>query len=417
MRTWTLLATCGFALLASEASTFAAEPHLRFEPAVGHPVGAPQTDYFGPGGGGAIKAGLSLVPVLDLQAQGGYYAFSTKKPIDHVSLGSIGLGPRFQWPRDRGVVSPWLDAAGLYVRTGVLDRLGLEVGGGAQFRLGDTGTSVGPFVRYMHVFQADRLGIDGGDARIALVGVSLEIGLGKSGPAAPPPPEASPPVENGRVAATLAVQVVDADGDGIADATDKCPTDPGPRINEGCPILDADGDGTVDALDMCPAVPGPRASRGCPDGDGDGVADDKDACPAVRGESDNRGCPRYRQVTVKFDDRLELSQKVFFAYNRAEILPKSYDLLEEVAQALKDAPHLLVRVEGHTDVTGSEQRNAELSQARALAVRDFLIDHGVELTRLDARGYGSMQPLDTNATVDGREKNRRVEFVILKSRR
>jgi outer membrane protein OmpA-like peptidoglycan-associated protein len=73
-----------------------------------------------------------------------------------------------------------------------------------------------------------------------------------------------------------------------------------------------------------------------------------------------------------------------------------------------------VRIEGHTDAKGSAEHNRILSNGRANAVRDYLVAHGIAVERLDAKGYGPDLPLDTNKTAEGREKNRRVEFVIVK---
>jgi outer membrane protein OmpA-like peptidoglycan-associated protein len=86
---------------------------------------------------------------------------------------------------------------------------------------------------------------------------------------------------------------VDTDGDGVPDDQDRCPRDPGPRENQGCPRVDTDGDGVPDDEDRCPSVPGPRENRGCPwpDKDGDGVPDKDDKCPDVSGPKENQGCP------------------------------------------------------------------------------------------------------------------------------
>lgn len=85
----------------------------------------------------------------------------------------------------------------------------------------------------------------------------------------------------------------DKDSDGIEDAKDKCPDDPGPRENDGCPWGDADNDGLNDNEDKCPKEAGPAENKGCPwgDGDGDGVKDNEDKCPAQPGPADNGGCP------------------------------------------------------------------------------------------------------------------------------
>ncbi len=84
----------------------------------------------------------------------------------------------------------------------------------------------------------------------------------------------------------------DADGDGVRDADDACPRERGAASNRGCPTPgDADGDGGIDAADDCPNEPGPAATRGCPDRDGDGVRDRDDACPDQPGSAALSGCP------------------------------------------------------------------------------------------------------------------------------
>jgi outer membrane protein OmpA-like peptidoglycan-associated protein len=86
---------------------------------------------------------------------------------------------------------------------------------------------------------------------------------------------------------------LDADGDGLNDDADTCPSQPGPAANRGCPDFDSDGDGVVDRLDQCAHDPGLPANHGCPerDGDGDGISDAADKCPEVRGVPELGGCP------------------------------------------------------------------------------------------------------------------------------
>ncbi len=91
-----------------------------------------------------------------------------------------------------------------------------------------------------------------------------------------------------------AIQNADRDHDSIADALDRCPDQPGPASNSGCPapgVNDRDGDGVVDSADACPDQPGALLARGCPDADGDSVADATDACPRQFGSPQNGGCP------------------------------------------------------------------------------------------------------------------------------
>ncbi len=132
----------------------------------------------------------------------------------------------------------------------------------------------------------------------------------------------------------------------------------------------------------------------------------------VHSTPDDHGCPKYKQIVVT-DKKIELNQKIFFAFGKAQILTKSFGLLNEVAQALKDNTSLKVRIEGHTDSVGSKAVNVKLSQGRAEAVKEFLATQGVETARLSSQGFGPEVPLDTNANAEGRERNRRVEFVIV----
>ncbi len=86
----------------------------------------------------------------------------------------------------------------------------------------------------------------------------------------------------------------DPDRDRVLNPGDKCPNDAGPESNDGCPLpVDTDGDGVVDAKDACPKVMGPKDNKGCPwpDTDGDSVLDKDDGCPKEAGPAENRGCP------------------------------------------------------------------------------------------------------------------------------
>ncbi len=83
----------------------------------------------------------------------------------------------------------------------------------------------------------------------------------------------------------------DTDGDGVPDNMDDCPNEAGPASNKGCPLSDRDGDGVPDATDLCPDQAGLANLNGCPDTDGDGVADKDDDCPNVPGPAATRGCP------------------------------------------------------------------------------------------------------------------------------
>ncbi len=213
--------------------------------------------------------------------------------------------------------------------------------------------------------------------------------------------------------------IKDTDGDGVPDHLDKCPTVPGPAENNGCPWPDRDKDGVPDKDDRCPDVPGQKQFAGCPDTDGDGIPDIDDKCPNEPGPPEFHGCPppapevKKHSLVVVTKKRIEILQQVHFATNRWQILPDSFELLDQVAQVLTEMPALHVEVQGHTDNAGSKAFNTTLSQQRAESVRRYLIDHSVDGKRLLAKGFGPNVPLASNTSERGRAQNRRVEFHIL----
>lgn len=104
--------------------------------------------------------------------------------------------------------------------------------------------------------------------------------------------------------------------------------------------------------------------------------------------------------------------KVQFLINTAELVPASKELLDRVAAVLDGAESVIVEVQGHTDILGSVALNNALSQSRADAVRDYLVTRGIRASRLSAIGFGPTRPVATNTTLEGRIKNRRVEFSL-----
>lgn len=121
-----------------------------------------------------------------------------------------------------------------------------------------------------------------------------------------------------------------------------------------------------------------------------------------------------KRMTVLTREKIEIKSTIFFEYNKARLLSASFFLLDEVVDTLLKNPQVTkLRVEGHTDNTGTPEYNQQLSQARAEAVRDYLVQNGVAAERLEAGGFGDARPVAPNTNEAGRAKNRRVEFVIV----
>ena len=112
---------------------------------------------------------------------------------------------------------------------------------------------------------------------------------------------------------------------------------------------------------------------------------------------------------------ITIADKVQFALGKADILPESFGLLDEVAAVFKDNPQIeVVQIEGHTDSTGTAAINRKLSQQRAESVLKYLASRGIKTSRMVAKGFGPDRPIADNADDAGREANRRVEFNIIK---
>jgi OOP family OmpA-OmpF porin len=229
--------------------------------------------------------------------------------------------------------------------------------------------------------------------------------------------KAAEPVPPGEVAR-------DSDNDGIPDNLDKCPGTPaGVKVdNDGCPI-DSDRDGVPDYLDKCPDTPaGVQVDRdGCPlDSDGDGVPDYLDKCPDTpRGVTvDKDGCP---PPVVKKEapappmekaifERGRVTLNVEFDFDKSVVKEKYHEEIGNLAAVMKKYPNLQITIEGFTDNVGDAKYNQKLSERRVIAVKKYLVEKfGIEASRLNAVGYGEKRPVASNATKEGRQKNRRVE--------
>jgi outer membrane protein OmpA-like peptidoglycan-associated protein len=110
-----------------------------------------------------------------------------------------------------------------------------------------------------------------------------------------------------------------------------------------------------------------------------------------------------------FDDAIRGIQ---FESDRDMIKAVSYPILDNVVNVMRNNPHYRLEIIGHTDSTGDESHNLDLSQRRAKAVKEYLVGRGIDPSRIRSNGYGSSRPVATNNTSEGRALNRRVEFKV-----
>jgi outer membrane protein OmpA-like peptidoglycan-associated protein len=178
-----------------------------------------------------------------------------------------------------------------------------------------------------------------------------------------------------------------------------------------------------DGYDACPTLPedidGDEDEDGCPEGDadGDGVLDYLDQCEGeeetINGFKDDDGCPDEGPAQIIIENgKITILETIRFRPNSSEIESGSYPIMDQIALALRKHTELeRIEVGGQTDSTGRYEYNMRLSRARARSVRQYLLGRGIPTARLSARGYGPDKPIGDNKTDEGREKNRRVEFI------
>jgi outer membrane protein OmpA-like peptidoglycan-associated protein len=171
-------------------------------------------------------------------------------------------------------------------------------------------------------------------------------------------------------------------------------------------VLKRFGKKSKKAVPIAPVASAPMAAV-VKDKDGDGIVDRDDRCPTTKAGTkvDSQGCPIADVIVLK---------GVLFETSSARLKDISMSILNQAAETLKRYPEMKVEVAGHTDSIGAADLNLKLSNARANAVRQYLVSKGVSADRMTARGYGETQPIEDNATHESRATNRRVELRILK---
>ncbi len=184
---------------------------------------------------------------------------------------------------------------------------------------------------------------------------------------------------------------LDDDGDGVPNGLDIEPETPvGAVVNQDGVAIDSDRDGVPDGIDMEHDTP-------------EGVLVDKSGRALVRQEY---------SLLVRGLIRLNT---IVYAIGSSEISGESYGTLDGIGSLLIKYPILMIQIGGHTDSVGDEANNFRLSRDRALSVREYMLTQFPEINkeRLRAVGFGSEKPITSNATLEGRKQNRRVEFAVI----
>jgi len=377
----------------------------------------------------AVRFGIFFTPMFGLELEGGLIPTESRGGVATFDIYDITARAAFvaQFRADdpSHTILPFVSAGGGIMRVvkhTAMDPNAFEletgfmgfVGGGIKYRA--TGAwGVRADARLLIPVPSDGFAAD----FEVLLSLYREFGR-KSAPKAEPPPK----------------EEKDTDGDGIADATDKCPKEAEDKDDfeddDGCPDLDNDKDGIADATDKCAKEPEDKDSfeddDGCPDPDNDkdGVADASDKCadkPETRnGFEDDDGCPdELPQKLAKYTGTI---QGINFKVNSADLLPASNKTLDKAVAVLTEFKDVKVEIQGHTDdqtlkAGGKFPDNDALSQARAETVKAYFVKKGIGEDRLVAKGYGATVPIKDPAGLKGgklnaaRAVNRRVEFKLI----
>jgi outer membrane protein OmpA-like peptidoglycan-associated protein/opacity protein-like surface antigen len=203
----------------------------------------------------------------------------------------------------------------------------------------------------------------------------------------------------------------DTDDDGLTDGDEvnKHSTNP---LNR-----DTDADGLTDGVEVNQYGTDPTKI----DTDADGVNDGQDKCPLKpedqNGYQDEDGCPDDKPAVKKPIKKgtVLILENVEFEFNSDKLRPGEVPSLEMAYQTMIDNPRMVVEISGHTDNVGSRRYNLDLSARRASSVKTYLVNKGISSKRIKTKGFAFDRPIATNKTDEGRAKNRRIEFKVLKN--
>ncbi|MBI2066748.1 MAG: OmpA family protein [Deltaproteobacteria bacterium] len=157
----------------------------------------------------------------------------------------------------------------------------------------------------------------------------------------------------------------------------------------------------------------PRRERKSKDADGDGIKNKKDRCPTEAGPPENGGCPLEAKIVMTPEEYRILTRPIHFAFEKATLKADALPILQVLAEAIKTKPEIKkLSIQGHTDEIGRTVFNQWLSEERALTVKKYLVQQGVSEGRLESIGFGETKPVDPKHSAKAWRLNRRVEFVF-----
>ncbi len=199
----------------------------------------------------------------------------------------------------------------------------------------------------------------------------------------------------------------DTDGDGLPDGEEVL------RIHTDPLKVDTDGDGLSDGEEVSKYHTDPLNPDTDKGGVNDGVEVQRGTNPLDKSDDGGKAAVVEQKSEQKVGESIILVG-VEFKSNSSEILPTSAEILSKAYNTLKLNPKLELEIQGHTDNVGNPEKNQKLSEARAKSVKDYLVQKGISADRLTTKGFGQTKPIGSNTTKEGKQKNRRIEFLRTK---
>ncbi|MBE7174882.1 MAG: OmpA family protein [Mucilaginibacter polytrichastri] len=358
-----------------------------------------QVDYLG----GQMRGNNNEALGNGANPQRGVNSFETKLNYTAALSGVVTLA-NINWSNKQSVLQPWVSAGvGLagykptvtysngtteaYNNGESINELYIPVGVGIKFNPGkDVNIDLGYRIGFIDGDNLDGFWYGPSNDRFSYGYIGLEVALGnKAKPQlATHNPVAQLVADNDAALAAMRQDMANERTKNQAEIS---------KLRDEMAALtrDSDGDGVIDKLDKCPNTP-------------KGVKVDGSGCE-IKIE---------QKIVITEEDRRvvdEAIKNLEFDFGKATIKATSHTTLNRVAKLLMDK-NFSLRLAGHTDDVGSDAANLRLSKARAEAVKDYLVSQGANASRVEATGYGESQPIASNKTAEGRQKNRRVEFSL-----